>query len=150
VLGSLRIGVVAMIPNIVPAVVVFGIMGFAGIYLDVHTLLIAPIIIGIAVDDTIHFMTHYRLEVAAHGDVRLAIHNTFREVGQAIVFTSVVLSAGFLVFMHSADHGLAAFGMLSAVGMAVALACDLFLLPAILGGGAKAAATSRAVEGETA
>lgn len=152
VFGSLRLGLIGIVPNVVPAVVVFGVMGYAGIYLDIHTLLIAPIIIGIAVDDTIHFMTHYKLEMATHGDSRRAIANTFREVGQAILFTSIVLSAGFIIFLTSADRGLASFGGLSAVAMGAALACDLFLLPAFLGRarGFREAAGEPAEKGEAA
>ena len=95
-------------------------------------MLVAPITIGIAVDDTIHFLTHYRLEMKQHGDIQEAIRNTFREVGQAIVFTSLILSIGFLSYLLSVSMGFVYFGIFSGIAMLVALLADLFLLPAML------------------
>ncbi len=131
VFGSKRIGLVAVLPNIFPVITIFGIMGYLDIPLDVDTLLIAPITIGIAVDDTIHFLTHYRLEMQKHGDMQKAIIHAFREAGQAIAFTSLILSIGFLIFIFSIHQGLSNFGIFSAIAIMTALLADLFLLPSM-------------------
>ncbi|MBU2514695.1 MMPL family transporter [bacterium] len=132
VLGSLKIGFIAIIPNLLPIVTAFGVMGYFDMALDVHTLLVVPIIIGIAVDDTIHFLTHFRLEMQSSNDVKQSIIHAYREAGQAIIFTSLVLSIGFLVFLFSSNKGFSYFGILSAVSIITATLADLILLPALL------------------
>ncbi len=132
VLGCIRIGLVAIIPNLLPIVTAFGVMGIFDMPLDVHTLLVVPIVIGIAVDDTIHFLTHFRLEMQASGDLKQSIIRSYREAGQAIVFTSLVLAFGFLVFLFSSNKGFSYFGILSAVSILTATIADLLLLPALL------------------
>ncbi len=132
VLGSRRIGLIAIFPNLFPILTIFGLMGWFDIALDTDTLLIAPIIIGIAVDDTIHFLTHYRIELKKYGSILTAVVHTTREAGQAIVFTSLILSIGFLVFLFSFHKGLQNFGILSAAAILVAVLADLILLPAML------------------
>ncbi|MEM9174535.1 MAG: MMPL family transporter [Myxococcota bacterium] len=132
VFGSLRVGLVAMVPNVYPVVITFGVMGLGGIPLDTDTLLIAPMLIGIAVDDTIHFVSHYRAFMAETGSMRTAIRSTLEEVGQAITFTSVILVFGFLVLLASNHQGMARFGFLIAIAFGTAVIADLFLLPALL------------------
>ncbi|OUS30139.1 hypothetical protein A9Q99_06575 [Gammaproteobacteria bacterium 45_16_T64] len=131
VFGSVKIGLVAIFPNLLPIITVFGLMGYMGVSLDTDTLLIAPIIIGIAIDDTIHFLTHYRAGLIGSKTMEQSIRYTIREAGQAITFTSIVLSLGFLVFLLSSHVALQNFGMLSAVAIMVALITDLLLLPAL-------------------
>ena len=131
VFGSVRAGLVALFPNLFPILSIFGLMGWLGIPLDTDTLLVAPITIGIAVDDTIHFLTHYRTEVVQHGDLKRAVIQSFRETGQAITFTSIILSLGFLIFLFSSHNGLSNFGVMSAVAFFVAVFADLFLLPSL-------------------
>jgi len=130
--GSWQIGLIALFPNLSPLVVVFGSMGYLKIPLDVDTLIVAPLMIGIVVDDTIHFLTHYREEVIKHGDKHLAINKAFREVGQAIVFTTIILSSAFLTFLLLDHQGMKNFGLLSAVAIITALIAELFLLPSLL------------------
>ncbi len=132
IFGSKRIGLIAVLPNVFPVLTIFGLMGYLGIPLDSDTLLIAPIIIGIAVDDTIHFLTHYRAELLQHGNNAQAIILTIREVGQAVVFTTIILAMGFLMFILSIQEGLSHFGIFSATALVAALLADLFLLPALL------------------
>ena len=132
VFGSARVGLVAMVPNVYPALITFGVMGLWRIPLDVDTLVIAPMLIGIAVDDTIHFVTHYRVFLAETGDGWIAIRRTLHEVGQAIVFTSIILVLGFMVLIFSNHEGLANFGLLIAVAFGTALLADLLLLPVLL------------------
>ena len=129
VFRSVKGGLISIVPNLFPILVAFGTMGFMGFALDLDTLLVAPIAIGIAVDDTVHFLSRYRMESLAGASPRQAVQHTFREVGQAMVFTSLILSAGFLMFTFSQHNGLSHFGLLSAVAIVSAVISDLFFLP---------------------
>lgn len=130
--GTMRYGVIAMLPNIFPILLTVGVTGWFKIPLDSDTLLVLPIAIGIAVDDTIHFLTHYRGELLA-GHSRLeSIKNTLREVGQAMIFTSIILTTGFMIFLSSIYVPFRNFGLLSAIAISSALLADLFFLPALL------------------
>lgn len=131
-LGSLQGGLMAMIPNIIPALLGFGLMGLMGISLDTDTLLIAPLIIGIAVDDTIHFMTHYRVELIKTGSISEALRSTIRDVGQAVMFTTMVLGLGFALLSFSDYLGMAKMGFFGSAAIFMALLCDLFLIPAMI------------------
>lgn len=131
-LGSLQGGLMAMVPNIIPALLGFGLMGLMGISLDTDTLLIAPLIIGIAVDDTIHFMTHYRVELIKTGSISEALRTTIRDVGQAVMFTTMVLGLGFALLSFSDYLGMAKMGFFGSAAIFVALLCDLFLIPAMI------------------
>lgn len=130
--GTIRYGIIAMLPNIFPILLTVGVTGWFKIPLDSDTLLVLPIAIGIAVDDTIHFLTHYRGELrSGHGRLE-SIKITLREVGQAMIFTSVILTTGFLIFLPSIYVPFRNFGLLSAVAISSALLADLFFLPALL------------------
>lgn len=131
-LGSLQAGVIAMIPNVIPALLGFGLMGLLGVPLDTDTLLIAPLIIGIAVDDTIHFMTHYRVELLKTGSIERALRSAIEEVGQAVMFTTMVLGLGFALLSFSDYLGMAKMGFFGSISIFVALLCDLFLIPAMI------------------
>lgn len=131
-LGSLKGGLMAMVPNVIPALLGFGLMGLLGIPLDTDTLLIAPLIIGIAVDDTIHFMTHYRIELIRTGSVSESLRSTILDVGQAVMFTTMVLGLGFALLSFSDYLGMAKMGFFGAAAIFVALLCDLFLIPAMI------------------
>ncbi|MBL8034873.1 MAG: MMPL family transporter [Leptospiraceae bacterium] len=130
--GTMRYGFIAMLPNIFPILLTVGVTGWFKIPLDSDTLLVLPIAIGIAVDDTIHFLTHYRGELlAGHGRLE-SIKTTLREVGQAMIFTSIILVTGFLIFLSSIYVPFRNFGLLSAIAISSALIADLFFLPALL------------------
>ena len=131
VFGNFKVGLIAMIPNIFPILTIFGIMGFLAIPLDMDTLLIAPVIIGLAVDDTIHFLTHYRIELESCGNIKKAVIRSIREAGQAICITSLILSAGFSMFIFSFHKGFSHFGILSAIAIFTAVIADIYLLPAL-------------------
>jgi predicted RND superfamily exporter protein len=131
-LGSFQGGLLAMIPNMIPAVLSFGLMGLLGLPLDADTLLIAPIIIGIAVDDTIHFMTHYRIDLARTGSISEALVSTIRDVGQAVMFTTMILALSFALLSFSGHLGMAKMGFFGAIAIFFALLCDLFLIPAMI------------------
>lgn len=129
---SLRIGLLSLIPNIIPIVILFGIMGFAGIPLNISTTLIAAMAIGIAIDDTIHYLGTFSGELRHTGDQTRAMINATRSVGVPMVVTSVALAAGFLVLTLSNFAPVRDFGLLSAVTMVVALFSDLIITPAVL------------------
>jgi len=131
-LGSIQGGLLAILPNLVPALLSFGLMGLLGIALDTDTLMIAPVIIGIAVDDTIHFMTHYRLELIRTRSMALALRSTMKDVGTAVIFTTMVLGMGFAIMGFSDYLGIAKIGIFGSLAIFVALLCDLFLIPALL------------------
>jgi predicted RND superfamily exporter protein len=131
-LGSLRWGGLAMIPNLLPMVVLFGMMGLFGIALDAGTALVAPIAIGIAVDDTIHFLHEFRAQRknglgALDATKRAGLH-----VGRAIVITSATLAAGFLAMLVSRFQSMANIGLLSAACIATAFIAELLVLPALI------------------
>jgi uncharacterized protein len=130
--GSIRVGLfVAMIPNLFPVIITFGIMGWLDIPLDTFTLIVTPIIIGIAVDDTVHFLTHYRIEISKTGSIQEALNSTIKEVGQAISFTSIILGFGLLSMAYASFIPMARFGLLSGIAIFSAMLADLFLLPAL-------------------
>ena len=131
-LGSLQAGAIAMIPNVIPALLGFGLMGLLGVPLDTDTILIAPLIIGLAVDDTIHFMTHYRVELIRTKSIELALSSAINEVGQAVMFTTMVLGLGFALLSFSDYLGMAKLGFFGSLAIFVALLCDLFLIPALI------------------
>jgi hydrophobe/amphiphile efflux-3 (HAE3) family protein len=131
IFGSLKLGIIGLIPNIYPILVIFGIMGHFDILLDAVTVIIAPLVLGIVVDDTIHFLAHFRMELSIHGNIKDAVLHAIREVGQAITFTTIILASGFSFFMLSVHLSISRIGLLSAIAFVVALLADLFLLPAL-------------------
>lgn len=131
-LGSMQAGLISVVPNLIPALMTFGLMGLLGITLDTDTLLIAPVIIGVAVDDTIHFMTSYRVELIKTRDMQQALNNTLREVGRAVMFTTMILGLGFAILGFSEYLGIAKIGIFGGLAIFMALLCDLLLLPALI------------------
>lgn len=129
---SLRIGVLAMVPNLFPILVFFGLMGVSGAVLSVSTNTIASIVLGIAVDDTIHLMTRLSAKVRTTADEEQALLQTFSAVGKPVVYTSVLLFLGFLTLCLSSFVPVQEFGFLSAVTILVGLGGDVILLPALL------------------
>jgi predicted RND superfamily exporter protein len=130
---SFRMVVVSMIPNLIPMIVTAGIMGWFGIPLKPSTLLIFSIALGITVDNTIHFLAHYRHELKLKKwDLKDCIAISIRETGLSIIYTSVILFFGFIVFIFSDFGGTQALGYLSAITYFVALFTNLILLPSLL------------------
>lgn len=132
VFGSMRAGAIAIIPNLIPAMLAFGLLGLLDMPLDFTAMMIAPVIIGIAVDDTVHFVTRYRLEVTKDGDIKRALTTTISETGQAIVFTALILGLGFGIMGLSGSEGTANIGRLGGLAILMGLLNDLFLLPAMI------------------
>lgn len=129
ILKSVRVGLISMVPNVFPVLAITGVMGMLGYPLDIMTILVAPMIIGIAVDDTVHYIVHFKQEFAACGSYHEANRATFGKVGKAIVFTSVILTIGFSIFGLSIVKSMLHIAVLSSVGILSALAADLFITP---------------------
>ena len=122
-----------MVPNAIPAFLAFGLMGLFGIPLDTDTLLIAPIILGIAVDDTIHYLAKYRQELKTNEwNLKACINNATREAGLGMFYTSIVLFSGFSVFTFSQFGGTQALGMLVSITLLIAMLTNLMVLPSLL------------------
>ncbi len=129
---SVKVGIVAMIPNMVPVSLNFAVMGLFGIPLSSATSLIASIALGIAVDDTIHFLAKYNTEFKKDWNKERAIRATMLTVGQPIIFTSLTLGLSFTVMMLSGFQPTVLFGVLMVITMSTALVGDLVVLPALL------------------
>lgn len=130
--GSVKTGLIAMIPNIAPVILIGAVMGFAEYSLDMITALIMPMILGIAVDDTIHFTNHIKYYFELTGNYRTAVLNSYREIGKSMIMTTVILCAMFGVFMTSQMAALVKIGSLSVIGMASALIADYTLTPVLI------------------
>ncbi len=129
---SLPIAVVAIIPNIIAAIFVLGLMGLVGIPLDIMTITIAAITVGIAVDNTIHYLHRFRLELAIDGDYAASVHRSHASIGSAMYYTSSSITIGFSIFVLSDFIPTIYFGILTALAMVAALAADLVILPLLL------------------
>lgn len=142
---SLRWALAALVPNLVPVLAVLGAMGYLGINLDVGTVLVASVALGVAVDDTVHFVWKYRALLAALGDPGEALRATLATSGRAISASSLVLALGFSVLGLASIATVALFGLLLAGAMLAALLAEVTLTPAVLlllsgGGGAQSTA----------
>ena len=130
--GSVRIGLIGLIPNVTPALVVGGLMGWLGYPLDMMTATIMPMILGLAVDDTIHFINHVHLEFDRRGNYRYAILRSFRTIGTPIVLTSIVICTNFAVYTTSEGLSFIHMGVLSVAGIVLALLADLCVTPILI------------------
>jgi len=131
-LRDLKLGLVSMVPNLLPIAMVMGLMGFTGITIDLSNLVIASIIIGIAVDDTVHYLHQFRVGYAVRQSAEEAIQHALDHAGRAIVSTSVVLTLGFGVFLASRMISIQRFGFLIGLACVLAVLVDLILTPALL------------------
>ncbi len=129
---SLRIGLLAILPNVLPILLFFGVMGWLGIDLNLGTSLIAAIVLGIAIDSTIHYMARLNLELRGETDQQAAIARTVGRVGAPIVYATGALCLGFLIFALSSFVPIQDFGRLSSLAMAGSLGANLVLLPSLL------------------
>lgn len=131
--SSFKMVVISMIPNIIPMIITAGIMGWFNIPLKPSTLIIFSIALGITVDNTIHFLARYRQELQMKKwDLKECVAISIRETGLSIIYTSVILFFGFIVFVFSDFGGTQALGYLSALTYFVALFTNLIVLPALL------------------
>ena len=131
-IGDFRLGLLSMIPNLTPIMFGVAFMVVFDLPLDMFTILIGAIAIGMVVDDTIHYMHNFKRYYILHNDVDEAIRLTLHSSGRAIFITSVVLSSGFLVFMFASMTNLFNFGLITGVTVAVAMLTNLTLTGALM------------------
>ncbi len=131
-IGKVRIGMVSMIPNLFPIILMLGIMGWYSIPMDLFCMMVGSIAIGLAVDDTIHFMHNFRRYYEEGGDPEKAVYKTLHTTGRAMLVTTCVLSIGFFTFMFSEMNNLYNFGFLTGFTLVMALISDYFVAPALM------------------
>ena len=131
-LGSLRLGLVSMIPNLLPIIISMGLMGWMDIPLDLNSLMIGSIAMGVVVDDTVHFMYNFQKYYDRRPDPGYAIRQTLTGTGKALLITSLVLSTGFFILMTASLNHLVRFGLFTGITIIFALVADFFLAPALM------------------
>jgi len=131
-IGRVRIGMLSMIPNLLPLIALVGFMGWVGIPFDLSNTIIGSVAIGLVVDDTIHFMHNFRRYFEQSNDVRWAVEQTLLTTGRAMVVTSVVLAGGFFTCLSSDMLSTWTFGLLMGLAVIFALIADFFLTPALM------------------
>ena len=130
---SFRILLCSLIPNIVPLVITAGVMGWAGIALRPSTVLVFSVALGIAIDVTIRFLVNYKQELPSNdNNVQTTIEQTIRHTGISIMYTSLVLIAGFIIFCFSGFGGTKALGWLTSLTLITGTVTNLTLLPVLL------------------
>ncbi len=129
---SLRLSALAVPANLVPVVIILGIMGLVGIRLDVATVTVSAVMLGLIVDDTTQFLYRFRYEMGRLNDHTLAVQAAVRGVGRALLSTTLVLSLGFLVLGLAQIRSVSWFGVLMSLAMVCALLGDLVMLPAMI------------------
>lgn len=131
--GSIRMIFISLIPNVIPLIITAGIMGFVGIPLKPSTAIIFSIVFGISVDDSIHFLAKYRQELKANRFfVPIAISKSLRETGTSMIYTSIILFCGFIIFAGSSLSGTQYLGILTSLTLVIAMFTNLTVLPALL------------------
>lgn len=132
VIKSVKIGLISIIPNLLPCTITLGLMGLTGMKLDAATIMIASIALGISVDNTIHIFYRFKKEVSVSGDYATAVCQTLQGVGKTALFTSLSAAFGFMVFSFSSFKPIQYFGVLTSVTMLNAIISDLFISPSCL------------------
>jgi hypothetical protein len=131
--NSFRMVLVSMVPNLVPLITTAGLMGFLGVAIKPSTLLVFSIAFGIAVDDAIHYLSKYRMELKANNhQIKRSVLLALREAGVSMMYTSIVLFMGFSLFMFSEFGGTQALGLLVSFTLLVAMFTNLIILPSLL------------------
>ena len=129
---SWKLGVISAMVNVIPIIVTFGCMGWFHISLNMATAMMPSIAIGIAVDDTIHFIWRFEKEFRRHGTYRDAVFQTLKTVGKPIIITTILICIGFAVMIFSRLTVLTEFGLLLSLTVAAALLSDLFVAPVLM------------------
>jgi predicted RND superfamily exporter protein/CRP-like cAMP-binding protein len=129
---SSKVGFIAIVPNLFPIIINFGIMGWFGIELSMATSLIASIAIGLAVDDTIHYLVRYNKEFKKDLNEEHALKTTLLQMGRPIIYTTLTISVGFSILAFSSFKPTAVFGIMMVIIMLSALVGDLILLPSLM------------------
>jgi hypothetical protein len=129
---SIKLALIGILPNVLAAATVLAVMGFLNIPLDLMTITIAAIVIGIGVDDAIHYLHRFKIELRSTGDVQEAVRNSHKSIGSAIYFTSFTIIAGFSVLAFSNFVPTVYFGLFTSLAMLLALMANLTILPSLL------------------
>lgn len=132
VLRSLAAGLLVMLPNLFPTMLLFGLMGWLEFPVDIGSVMTASVALGIAVDDTLHFLLWYRREVSSGSSRLLAVRSSLSHCGPAMIHTSLIVSVGLLAYLQSGFAPTQRFAQMMMVLLAAALLGDLILLPALL------------------
>jgi len=131
--ANTRMIILSLIPNIIPLLITAGIMGFSGIPLKPSTAIVFSIAFGISVDFAIHFLAKYRQELFANNFfVPVAVSKAMRELGPSMIYTAIVLFAGFIIFTFSDFGGTKALGLLTSITLFISMLTNLIVLPALL------------------
>jgi hypothetical protein len=131
-IGDVRLGLLSMIPNLLPFIIALGIMGYLDIPLNTYNLIGGSIAIGIAVDDTIHFFHNFRRYYLKSGDINFAVSETLGSAGRAMLATTLILVASFWMRLFSDLKVVADFGLVVGIALLVAFLADVLLAPALL------------------
>lgn len=134
-LGSVRLGVLALVPNLLPILIVYGILGWLTVPLNAATVTTGAAALGNAVDDTVQYLDRYRRRRAAGATVLEARRQTLEAVGNPMIASDVVLTAGFAVLLLSSFFPVASLGLLGATGIGLSLLANVFVLPVVVGVG---------------
>ena len=133
IFSSARMILISLIPNIIPQVLTAGMMGYFGISIKPSTILIFSIALGISVDNTIHFLSRYRLQLRKNNwQIKKSVLGALDETAYSMIFSAIVLFSGFYVFTLSSFGGTEALGYLVSFTLLVALFSNLFVLPSLL------------------
>jgi predicted RND superfamily exporter protein len=132
VVGDVRLGLLAMIPNLFPIIIALGVMGYLDIPLNTYNLIGGSIAIGLAVDDTIHFFHNFRRYYLKSGNINLAVSETLRSAGRAMLATTLILVASFWMRLFSDLKVIADFGLVMGIALLAAFLADVLLAPAML------------------
>jgi predicted RND superfamily exporter protein len=131
--ANIRMIIISLIPNFIPMMITAALMGYFGVPLKPSTVLIFSITFGISVDYSIHFLAKYRQELHATSFfVPVAISNSILEVGKSMIYTSIVLFSGFIIFTFSSFGGTIALGMLTSTTLLISMTTNLILLPSLI------------------
>ncbi len=131
-IGNWKLGLMSMIPNFLPILTTMGIMGLLNVPLDINSLMIGSIAIGIVVDDTVHFIYNFQKYYERTANPYEAVRETLLGTGRALLITSLVLCTGFFILMFASLNHLVNFGFFTGITILIALAADFFLMPAIM------------------
>ncbi len=132
VFSSITTGLIGLIPNIAPVLAIGGVMGYFGFQLDMMTMIIMPMLLGIAVDDTIHFINQIKYEYEVSGNYHTAIINAFASLGKTLTMTTVILSCSFGAYSLSSVQAMHNVGILAPLGLFAALIADYLMTPVLI------------------
>lgn len=129
---SFKMGLLAVIPNILPILAIYGLMGFMHVELSTPTAMISSIVLGLVVDASIYFLHRFKLEFSHRHHYLQSLHHTYRNVGQALVIATMILVAGFASSVFAGFRPTIHFGVLTSLTIFFALVCTLLILPVCL------------------